>query len=282
MKTHNILCSASLLLVGLIATSCNNDSKKVVENEVTFDSISVSKTVHLLDKPENPNCNLQINFKYPVKVKEKELLKQIQQHFVASYFGEEYEALSPEEAVSKYTEAYLSSYKELESDYTQELEESDEGAVGSWFSYYETSDDEIVYNQNNLLSYVVTVEGYTGGAHGAHSSRNQTINLATGKVLTEEDIFIEDYQEDLAKILVSEIASQNSVADSKELENIGFFSIDEIYPNKNFYVNDKGLVYTFNEYEIAAYAVGAITVQLPFEQISHILKKEGPVAAIAF
>lgn len=241
----------------------------------------MDKTVHLLDSLQNPNCNLKIKFTYPTQIPDEKLLKSVQQQFIVKCFGEAYGSLSPQEAIVKYTNDYLSEYKALEDDFKKELEAA-EGPINSWFSYYEYSENEIVYNRNNLLSYVVRVENYTGGAHGSHTLTNQTIDLKTGKPLAEEDIFIEDYQDELAKILVEEIASQNSKTDAKELENIGFFSIDEIYSNKNFYVDEKGLVYTFNEYEIAAYAVGAITVQLPFERISHLLRKESPIASLAF
>ena len=67
----------------------------------------------------------------------------------------------------------------------------------------------------------------------------------------------------------------------KELENIGFFSVDEIYPNNNFYVDDQGITYTFNEYEVAAYVVGPVHVHLSFDEVSVLLKPDTPVARLA-
>ena len=60
------------------------------------------------------------------------------------------------------------------------------------------------------------------------------------------------------------------------------FSIDEIFPNGNFLIDDNGITYTFNEYEIAAYVVGATNVHLPYEEIQYLLKKESPIAHLAF
>ena len=118
------------------------------------------------------------------------------------------------------------------------------------------SSDDIAYNKNDILSYTVNFENYTGGAHGAHSFTNHVIDMKTGNLIKEDDIFIEGFQEDLAQILIDRIAKQNTVENPKELENIGFFSIDEIFPNGNFLIDDNGITYTFNEYEIAAYVVG--------------------------
>ena len=63
---------------------------------------------------------------------------------------------------------------------------------------------------------------------------------------------MDNYQDNLARILVDQIAKQNNVSDAKELENIGFFSVDEIFPDRNFLVDETGITYSFNEYEIAA------------------------------
>ena len=68
------------------------------------------------------------------------------------------------------------------------------------------------------------------------------------------------------------------VENAKELENIGYFSIEEIFPNGNFLIDEKGITYTFNEYEIAAYVVGPTHVCIPFEEISYLLKGDSPIS----
>ena len=218
MRTHLRESMLALLLIGILATGCDTGTKKASENSITFDSISVEKTYHLLDNPDNPNCNLEIKFVYPRKYSDKEVLKNLQRQFVSSYFGENYEQLSPEEAVRKYTDDYLAAYKDLEEDYKAEVAKSDETPVGSWFSYYEMSSDDIAFNQDDIISYTVSFENYTGGAHGAHSYNNHVVNLKTGKPITEEEIFVDNYQDNLARILVDQIAKQNNVSDAKELE----------------------------------------------------------------
>lgn len=282
MKTQLCQKLVVFFLISVFVSGCNIGTKKTTDNDVTFDSISVDKTYHLLENPENPNCNLQINFIYPAKYDNKDILKKIQQQFVYSYFGDGYENLSPEEATAKYTEDYLNNYKDLEDEYKAEVAKADETPVGAWFSYFEMSSDDIAYNKNDILSYTVNFENYTGGAHGAHSFTNHVIDMKTGNLIKEDDIFIEGFQEDLAQILIDRIAKQNTVENPKELENIGFFSIDEIFPNGNFLIDDNGITYTFNEYEIAAYVVGATNVHLPYEEIQYLLKKESPIAHLAF
>ena len=66
----------------------------------------------------------------------------------------------------------------------------------------------------------------------------------------------------------------------KDLENIGFFSVEEIFPNGNFLVDEDGITYTFNEYEIAAYVVRETNVFLPYAEILYLLKKDSPIAKL--
>ncbi len=279
MRTHLRESMLALLLIGILATGCNTGTKKDSMNDITFDSISVEKTYHLLDNPENPNCNLEIKFIYPSKYKDKEILKNIQKQFVSSFFSENYETLSPEQATQKYTEDYLASYKDLEEDFKADVARSEDGQESvSWYSFYEMSSNEISYNKNDIISYTVSLENYTGGAHGAHNYNNHVINLKTGKPITEEDIFVENFQDNLAQILVDQIAKQNDLTDAKELENIGFFSVDEIYPNNNFLIDETGITYSFNEYEIAAYVVGVTNVHIPFKEIRYLLRDDSPIA----
>lgn len=271
---------ALLFFVSLLA-GCQRGGK-TTENAVTFDSIRVDKTCHLLDSPDNPHCNLQIHFVYPVKFHDKEILGKMQQRFVRDYFGVDYENLSPKEAVEKYAADYVGDYKKLEDEYKEEMKREDGMPVESWFSYYETLENEITYNSNGILSYTVCTESYTGGAHGSHSTFNHAINIRTGEEIAEDDLFVDGYQSDLALILVDCIARQNNVANAKDLEDIGFFSTDEIVPNGNFLIGDEGITYTFNEYEIAAYVVGMTNVLIPYEELRHLLKDDCPIAEIAY
>ena len=128
--------------------------------------------------------------------------------------------------------------------------------------------------------FSVNFENYTGGAHGAHAYNHFVLDANTGHRISEEDIFVDNYQDSLAEILVAQIAKQNDISDPKELENMGFFSVDEIYPNNNFFVDDTGITYTFNEYEIAAYVVGPVHVHLSFEEVQYLLRPDTPITQL--
>ena len=62
MRTHLPINVFAIIWMAIIATGCNTGTKGNSENPISYDSILVEKTYHLLENPDNPNCNLDIKF----------------------------------------------------------------------------------------------------------------------------------------------------------------------------------------------------------------------------
>lgn len=60
----------------------------------------------------------------------------------------------------------------------------------------------------------------------------------------------------------------------------GFFTIDDIVPNENFWLSEKGIHYSYNQYEIAPYAMGVIDVTVPYSELTDILLPESIVSKL--
>jgi hypothetical protein len=284
MKSKKIFFLVSLLLSGIFMTSCKQTAANINnDNDIQFDTIMVNEQYHLLGDSTNPSCTLESTFIYPSDYKDKDILRKINRHFLISFFGEDNASVSPEEAMVNYANKYISEYKEIENDFLDAIKNTDEKTIiETSYTYLEMSSNDILYNKSNLICFAVSVEYFTGGAHGEHGYNNYVIYLPTGDLLEEKDLFIDTYQDDLARIIVDAIASVYHVTDPVELENMGFFNIKEIYPNNNFSIDDNGINYTFNHYEIAAHAVGKIDVALPYDKIRHLIRENSPVAPLAF
>ena len=278
MKTKFIVAA---VLSCIIIAGCkqNNTASTNAENDITFDTIAVNEKYYLLGDTTNPYCTFEASLLFPSEYKDKEILD----YFIYSLFGEDATFTTPQDAVNEYVQKYITDYKELEADFISEVEATGEKpSQESWYAYYEVLSNDVVYNKNNLLSYTVSVEYYTGGAQGGQGHNNHVIDLKTNYKLDEDDIFTENYHDELANIIVDAIASDNSLSDPSELENMGFFNIKEIYPNNNFYIDEDGITYTFNEYEIAANFVGKVDVSIPYERISYLIREDSPIAPLVF
>ena len=272
-------------LLSFIITGCKPKtttySETNVDNQLTFDTLTVSETYHLLDDTTNPCCVLEAVFIYPSGYNDRTILNKLSRQFVTAFFGENAGDMTPQEAIDNYAKNYIADYKEIEDDFNDEIRTKGVKPVIG-FSFDETLSNEVVYNRGGILSYIISIEDYTGGAHGSRNFNNYVLNLKNGEELSEQDIFIDNFQPKLAKIIVDAIASDYQLTNVEELESVGFFNINEIYPNNNFYVDAQGITYTYNIYEIAPYAIGSIDVFLSYDKIQHLIRKDSPIAPLVF
>ena len=271
----SIVFSAIIIagLIGSIFTSCKITPKDA--NKIIFDSIVVNEHVTLLEVNDTtlPYADLNINFLYPKQFKTSDDLTRLQQIFIGTFFRNvDIDNLTPQEAMDFYTDNYKKEYKSLSETYYEEIKQLPEGNTPMWYWYYMSLHNEILFQNDALLSYAVHYSDYTGGAHGSYNIVYSNIDLQNLTTIAEEDIFVPNYQKTLANIIINRLMIQNDVSTRDGLLEIGFFNVDEIFPNNNFFLDDEGVHYAFNQYEIAPYVMGMIEVNIPYEDLREILK----------
>ncbi|MGL6105990.1 DUF3298 and DUF4163 domain-containing protein [Romboutsia sp.] len=156
--------------------------------------------------------------------------------------------------------------KEYKKIYKEQLENSGEDYVK--YKYETYVDYEVPYDQNNLISIIITKYQFTGGAHGMTFLDNYNYNLLTGERLQLKDMFKDgvDYKSIVNDYINKEI-SKNPEDYFKD--EGGFKGIIE---NQNFYLEDDGIVVYFSLYEIAPYYVGIPKFKLKYEDFKDYLK----------
>lgn len=275
MKKLSILSILVVFVFFIGLFSC----KKKAQNstQITFDSIVVKERIPLLAESDTtlPYSDVDVRFIYPSKFGNKEKLARLQQIFVGTFFGDvEADSLSPQDAMNEYIAAYTEEYKSLSNNYYSDKKHLSNGDIPQWYWYSMSNENKIVFKNDSLLSYAVQYSDYTGGAHGSHRTTYVNIDLGELTTLSEEDIFLPNYQKPLREIIIKKLMADNNVSAPESLINIGFFDIDEIFPNNNFWLNDEGIHYAYNQYEIAPYSMGVIEVLIPFNELKSILKPD--------
>ena len=265
---------SALLLTNLF--SCKN--KEQAGTEIIFDSIMITKQIPLLERNDStlPFADVKIRFTYPSKFGSKKDLARLQQIFIGTFFGNtEIDTLSPSAAVETFIADYEEKYKALSNDYYYEKSRLPRGDSPVWYWYTVSIDNDILFRNDSLLSYGVNYSDYTGGAHGSHFTSYTNVNLGNLTTISEEDIFVPNYQKTLTGLILRKLIEKNGVTSADSLINLGFFNIEEIAPNNNFRIDEKGIHYAYNQYEIAPYSMGVIEVYLPYNELSDILIPNG-------
>lgn len=282
----------------MLMVSCGNSgsSKIKAENEISFDTISINKRQHLDNDSTRPFCDISVNFVYPVK-SAKTNLDTLQRFFVSNMFGPSFEDLKPLAAVEAYISNYIDNYSHDAYTYSEsvsdmeelnalipgiDVDDSEHEIDKLFYSYYESLSDSITFNQHGILSFQIKQSNSKGESASYYVSySNHVINLNTGDQITEYDIFNAGYDKALQGLIITSLLEQNGVKTIDELEDLGFFGINEIVPNKNFLLNDKGIIYTYNKGEYSAYQLTAPQVFIPYNVIRSLLRENTIVSKLA-
>jgi len=266
-----------LMMISFIfCTSCHN-KKQTTEDTVSFDTIRVVETQpwENSDSTTHINCRLNISFIYPSSYQDSALLHKLQSEFVERTFSMQYAGLLPQLAVDSFKTQYFTDFQgEKFSDEDYDLEDE------SGYQYHLDLKNTITYNGNNLISFLVESENFEGGAHGSHSAFGYVINLNTGNYTVEDSLFGTEYKQHLSEIIINKIAEANKVSDPKQLEDMGYNSVSDIVPNGNFTIDEKGITYYFNEYEIASYFIGITKVFIPYDELKIFITDDSPLAPL--
>ena len=263
-----------LIAIGNVLSSCNTKMNKV-NGDIEFDSLHINRTAHLFADSAKPACNLSVRLAYISHADRQGMADSINALVLSMCFDTTYACLPPQDAASEYAQNYVDNYrKDLEPVYAEDIKDTDgDGNVGAWYSYYKNIECGVERYVNQLLTFRMHYEEYTGGAHGIYATTFLNINLANLSPIHLNNLFKADCANELTELLWKQLALDNNVPGRKELEEIGFGSVGDLVPTDNFCIGQDGITFYYNVYEIAPYVMGPSAITLPYESISHLLKE---------
>lgn len=126
-------------------------------------------------------------------------------------------------------------------------------------------DFDVKKNSDSMLSIVIKIYRYSGGAHGFYENKSYNIFMETGEDLKLKNLFKEnsDYKNVINNLIRQQIK-----------ENKEEYSFKSISENQKFYIQDDKLVIYFDLYEIAPFAGGIPEFKISVDKISHILNEK--------
>ncbi len=225
------------------------DLKDVPQHEIPFAKIDII----ILYPSCFPNAEIKQSFDYTIT------------HFM---LNDSSTIKSPELLVENITFDYFQSYRTATNGIPN-IEKFDS------FNWKKRNTMKVMYNQNNILSVEFDKYGYTGGAHGVNITKYKVFNLETGKVLVPQDIFVHELQYKLNHLLDKKLRKMNGIQDNEALRDAGFF-IDHVELTDNFYINNDGIGFFYNVYEIASFAAGTTELFCTFRELKEMLEDDHP------
>ncbi len=149
--------------------------------------------------------------------------------------------------------------------------QADMGDMSGCWELNTTADT--IFSNRNMLTVRATIFAYTGGAHPNTNQLLLTFNRNTGREMHLADMVSDTAA--LLGIVEKAFRKQQQLSPTGKLEGQGYFLHNgQFFLPGNIAPGRQGLIFYYNPYEIAAYAVGPIEVVVPYEKLNGILRKE--------
>lgn len=254
----------------VLFNSCKQKTIKIIENNYTqkyFLTSDTTKGALLID----------IETEIPVDYMNDTVLNLIRKHVITSLYGYSYDTIPTDSLAKRYASELIQEYKINNEPLLKQLSKKGKYSFNNELDLegFSLLSDKIIF------SYGISRYIYMGGAHGLNTRFFYNFDLKTGKKITENDMFIQDFEKSLTELIKTRIIEQSKEDPELQpilnLEDTDYW-IDAIKPNGNFYITDQSINYVFNPYEIAPYYMGQTEVFLSFNRLKGLLKKDNIIS----
>jgi hypothetical protein len=136
----------------------------------------------------------------------------------------------------------------------------------------------IVHWGESLVCVTFAEVSFTGGAHPNSKKVFVTFRLSDGNIVKLADLLNKGFEEELTEIGEKAFREARGLKSEESLESAGFWFEDGVFRlNDNFGVTEEGIVFHFGYYEVAPYSMGPTEILITYDQISSLVRSDGPL-----
>lgn len=132
----------------------------------------------------------------------------------------------------------------------------------------------VQYANDEFISFVMDEYGMSGGAHGNSSSKYYLYNKKTWMPIMDWRNLVSDTAEFLE--IAENVFRKLKDIPENEATNENWFWGESFYLPNNFGIQENGMVFFYNTYDIASYADGPTELLLTWNNIEKIIKFSVP------
>ena len=276
MKKRNLVLSvmATCLVSCFLLSGCNG--QKQIDSE-TVKTVKVEEQAHLQDDTVSPTCQITIDYSYLAKSDAADsIVQRINRTIQAHILGKEYTRMNPEVAVDSFKNTYINNYrKDVNEFYQEDIKNgTPKDELPTWYNYEYGLTTYFSEGKEGSLNFIAETFEYTGGAHPNSWNKWMNFEKNTGKLLALKDVFMAGSEKPISDMLLEELITEmatrledSSITSLEGLQNAGILNSTNMYVPDNFLLEKEKVSFLYNKYDIAPYAVGVITLSLPYTSV---------------
>ena len=153
-----------------------------------------------------------------------------------------------------------------------ELPADDQGAEDDGaqlvYKYNTTTTVNVHYNQNDIITFCKTEVVRKNDKVTSVTHRYYSFDLLTMAYIDLHKLFREDAMADVTQLLRARLMAQNKATSDDQLNDIGYFNVDNLTVTRNFYFGDNGITWSYLPSQLAVDAIGEPQIALTYDQLA--------------
>lgn len=266
MKTHYLQLAILLVVTALLA-SCSKSSPDgggqpavAVKSQQLSDASSFT-----LSNGERCSIVAEATIDYPVTGTNGVAVDSLQRLF-AAYVLESGDSLSLQEAMRQVVANSMHQYDFMEEPMTEAV--ADEAAEMNTLKYATSTRVAPIYNKNGVVTFervdvVKKNDKVTSVTH-----RYYSFDVENQTYIDVNRLFRDDAVADVCQLLRQQLLAQNNATGNEQLNDMGYFNVENITVTRNFFFDDKGVTWSYLPNELAVEAVGEPRITVPYADLS--------------
>lgn len=179
------------------------------------------------------------------------------------------DSITGENAVITYVKKILDFYKTPAENIPSELEDETEKV-----SKYEINHNITpIFNSCNIFCVMKNTNMKKDGNSTIETNNYFSFNTSNCSRINIMDIIKDEYSTDINNLLKERLMQQEGVTNQSQLIDLGYFNIDNLSINNNFFFVDDKIVFAYEPYEIACLQVGEVYIALELDELTPFIKE---------
>ena len=272
MRKTKLFTLFILLSFTALLFSCGNNS--LVSKGDGKPAVTV-KTQHMNDNSSftmsnGERCTIvaDATIDYPVSAVDGVAIDSLQRLF-ASVVLESGDSLSLQEAMRQVVANSMHQY-----DFMQEpvnKDEADESEDLATLKYATSTRITPIYNKNGVVTFERVDVVKKNDKVSSVTHRYYSFDVTTQSCIEVNQLFRDDAVADVCQLLRQQLLTQNNVTGNEQLNDLGYFNVENISVTRNFYFDDKGVTWSYMPNELAVEAVGEPKITIPYSDLEPFL-----------
>jgi hypothetical protein len=206
---------------------------------------------------------------YPVATAEGGVALDSLQRLYAAYVLESGDSLSLQEAMRQVVANSMHQYDFM----TEPLnaDERDESEEEATLAYATSTRVTPIYNKNGVVTFERVDVVKKNGKVISVTHRYYNFDVETQTYIDVNRLFRDDATSDVCQLLKQQLLKQNNVTGNEQLNDLGYYNVENITVSRNFFFDDNGVTWSYLPNELAVEAVGEPKITIPYSELADLL-----------